>query len=139
KDGVLVCLHDDTLERTTDVAAVFPDRFTMDARSNRKQWLIADFTLAEIKRLDSGRWFDPKFAGQRVLTWQDAIDLVRGKKGMYPELKSPPLYKARGIDMVKLFVDAVKKSGMDTTDSLRRTPVIIQSFDEASVRRVSQE
>src|SRR5205085_11649127 len=64
KDGVLVCLHDDTLERTTDVEEVFPDRFTMDARSNRKQWLIADFTLAELKRLDSGSWFDRKFAGE---------------------------------------------------------------------------
>src|SRR5262245_54191579 len=26
KDGVLVCLHDLTLERTTDVATLFPDR-----------------------------------------------------------------------------------------------------------------
>ena len=26
-DGVLVCLHDTTLERTTDVQEVFPDRF----------------------------------------------------------------------------------------------------------------
>ena len=26
KDGVLICLHDDTLERTTNVAEVFPDR-----------------------------------------------------------------------------------------------------------------
>src|SRR6266850_4431247 len=26
KDGVLVCLHDDTLERTTNVAEVFKDR-----------------------------------------------------------------------------------------------------------------
>src|SRR5215510_6921995 len=26
KDGVLVCLHDDTLERTTNIAQVFSDR-----------------------------------------------------------------------------------------------------------------
>src|SRR5579862_4647661 len=26
KDGVLICLHDDTLERTTNIAEVFPDR-----------------------------------------------------------------------------------------------------------------
>ena len=78
-----------------------------------------------------------EFAGERILTWQEAIDLVRGKRGMYPELKSPPLYTARGLDMVKLFVDAVKKNGMDTADSLRSTPVIIQSFDEAAVRRAT--
>src|SRR5687767_1614022 len=47
KDGVLICLHDDTLDRTTNVEEVFPDR---------KPWLAVDFTLAEIKRLDAGRW-----------------------------------------------------------------------------------
>src|SRR5678815_927111 len=31
KDGVLVCLHDDTLERTTNVEEVFPDRVVVDA------------------------------------------------------------------------------------------------------------
>src|SRR5262245_14280061 len=30
KDGVLVCLHDDSLERTTNVEAVFPDRFSQE-------------------------------------------------------------------------------------------------------------
>ena len=31
RDGVLICLHDDTLERTSNVAEVFPDRFTPHA------------------------------------------------------------------------------------------------------------
>src|SRR6266508_6649776 len=68
KDGVLVCLHDDTLERTTNIADVFPDRAmaeTPGRMTMMKRWLANDFTLAEIKRLDGGRWFDPKFAGQR--------------------------------------------------------------------------
>src|SRR5207342_3109179 len=30
KDGALICLHDDTLQRTTNVASVFPDRFSHD-------------------------------------------------------------------------------------------------------------
>jgi len=71
KDGELVCLHDDTLERTTDVASVFPDRFTVKSpgqRSAVKEWIANDFTLAEIKRLDAGRWFHEKFAGERVPT-----------------------------------------------------------------------
>jgi len=65
------------------------------------------------------------------------IALVRGKAGIYPELKSPPLYTARGVDMEKLFVALVKKHGFDTAASLKTMPVIIQSFDEATVRRVS--
>jgi len=68
-----------------------------------------------------------------------AQGLVRGKAGVYPELKSPPLYTRRGLDMVRIFVDSVKKLGLDRPDSLKSTPVIIQSFDEGSVRRVSTE
>src|SRR5262245_19983890 len=51
KDGVLICLHDDTLERTTNVEDVFPDRYSRDnaGRNGAKQWIANDFTLAEIK------------------------------------------------------------------------------------------
>src|SRR5918992_375823 len=56
KDGVLVCIHDLTLERTTNVEEVFPDRFTEDTSSGTpvRRWLVNDFTLAEIKRLEAG-------------------------------------------------------------------------------------
>lgn len=141
RDGVLVCLHDDTLNRTSNVAAIFPQRFTTTAAGSAaaKRWLANDFTLAEIRQLDMGRWFDERFSGQRIVTWQEAIDLVRGKAGLYPELKSPPLYASRGIDMVDLFVESVKKNGLDRPESLKTTPMIIQSFDEPTVRRVAAE
>jgi len=141
KDGVLVCLHDDTLERTTNIADVFPDRpsATVPGRGPAKRWLANDFTLDEIRRLDAGRWFDAKFTGLRVPTFDDMIALVRGHAGLYPELKSPPLYTARGIDMEKIFVGVVKKNGLDNAASLKTTPVIIQSFDEATIRRVAAD
>ena len=137
KDNVLICLHDDTLERTTNVAEVFPDRAsaataaTESTRRPGKHWLANDFTLAEIKRLDAGKWFNPKFAGEKILTFEEMIALVRGHGGIYPELKSPPLYTSRGVDMEKIFVSVVKKLGLDTPASLKTMPVIIQSFDEA--------
>jgi glycerophosphoryl diester phosphodiesterase len=143
KDGVLICLHDDSLERTSDVEDVFPTRFTTTetARGTRRRWLANDFTLAEIRQLDFGRWRDPKFAGARIVTWQEAIDLVRAHPGvgLYPELKSPPLYTGRGIDMMRLFVDSVKKNGLDRPESLKATPVIVQSFDEPTIRRAARE
>ena len=141
KDGALICLHDDTLERTTNVKDVYPDRFSKDVtgRGGEKRWVANDFTVEEIKKLDAGSWRDAKFAGARVPTWEEMVALVRGKAGVYPELKSPPLYTGRGLDMVKIFVDSVKKLGLDRPESLKATPVIIQSFDEASVRRVSRE
>jgi glycerophosphoryl diester phosphodiesterase len=52
-DGVLICLHDDTLERTTDVEEVFPSRFVLNQRTGAREWLAVDFTLDEIKRLDA--------------------------------------------------------------------------------------
>lgn len=48
RDGVLILMHDDTLVRTTDAAARFPDR---------KPWTVGNFTLAEIQTLDAGAWF----------------------------------------------------------------------------------
>jgi len=139
KDGALICLHDDTLERTTNIKEVFPDRFSRDSagRGGAKQWIANDFTVDEIKRLDAGSWRDAKFAGARVPTWEEMVTLVRGKAGVYPELKSPPLYAKRGLDMEKIFVASVKKMGLERPESLKSTPVIIQSFDEPSVRRVA--
>jgi glycerophosphoryl diester phosphodiesterase len=139
KDNVLICLHDDTLERTTNIADVFPDRPSTNVRTRQpgKHWLANDFTIAEVKTLDAGKWFKPEFSGQHIQTFQDAIDLVRGKAGLYPELKSPELYKSRGVDQVKLFVDVMKKNGLEKPESLRTTPVIIQSFDEEAIRRVA--
>src|SRR3954468_18328033 len=144
KDGQLICIHDDSLERTTNAAEVFPDRSTtiaLGSRTPAQHWLVNDFTLAEVKRLDAGKWFKPEYGGARLLTFQEAIDLVRAHPGfgMYPELKSPQLYKSRGIDQVKLFVAAVKKNGLEKPGSLQTTPVIIQSFDEEAIRRVAVE
>jgi glycerophosphoryl diester phosphodiesterase len=139
KDNVLFCMHDDTLERTTNVADVFPNRASTGVRTRQpgKHWLGNDFTMAEIKRLDAGKWFKPEFAGQHIQTFQDAIDLVRGKAGLYPELKSPEFYKSRGVDQVKLFVDIMRKNGLEKPESLKTTPIIIQSFDEEAIRRVA--
>src|SRR5262245_13441804 len=141
KDGVLVCLHDDTLERTTNIAQVFPDRpsANVPGRGPAKRWLANDFTVEDIRKLDAGGWFDAKFAGQRVPTFLEMIEIVRGKAGLYPELKSPPLYIARGVDMEQIFVKTIKQAGLDKPESLKTTPVIIQSFDWDTVRRVSKD
>jgi glycerophosphoryl diester phosphodiesterase len=140
RDSQLICIHDDTLERTTNVVELFPDRGRTDPQlSPGRHWLVNDFTLDEIRTLDAGKWFKPEFAGARIQTFQEAIDLVRGQAGLYPELKSPQLYKSRGIDQVKLFVDVVRRNGLETPESLRTTPMIIQSFDEEATRRVASD
>ncbi len=74
---------------------------------------------------------DKKFAGTRILTFQEAIDLVRGKAGLYPELKDPEFYRQRGVDPVKLFADIVKKNGLEADP---KTPLVLQSFDDATLK-----
>jgi glycerophosphoryl diester phosphodiesterase len=132
KDGHLVCLHDETLERTTDVEAVFPDRFQQEG--SRRRWYVADFTLDEIQQLDAGSWFDPAFAGARIPTWQEAIDLVRGRAGLYPETKAPEAYGARGFSMERLVMELLRRNGLDQPGADPTTPVIIQSFSQQSLQ-----
>ncbi|MHC1743525.1 MAG: glycerophosphodiester phosphodiesterase [Syntrophobacteraceae bacterium] len=48
RDGELLVVHDDTLDRTSNVARVFP---------RRRPWRVCDFSLEEIRQLDFGSWF----------------------------------------------------------------------------------
>lgn len=52
RDGIPVVIHDESLTRTTDVAA----KFAGDLRE-RRGFLVADFDLVEIQTLDAGAWF----------------------------------------------------------------------------------
>jgi glycerophosphoryl diester phosphodiesterase len=60
RDGVPVVLHDETLTRTTDVAA----RFAGDPR-RRDGYRLADFDFSEVQTLDAGSWFVAGEGGPR--------------------------------------------------------------------------
>ena len=71
-DGVPVVFHDDTLERTTDGEGPVRER-----------------TLAELKELDAGSWFDPRFRGTSVPTLAEVLQGPgRRALGIYPEVKA---------------------------------------------------
>lgn len=72
-DGQVVVFHDATVDRTTDGTGE-----------------VAAMTVAELKRLDAGRWFDPRFAGERVPTLREVFDWAAGKIGLLLELKYSP-------------------------------------------------
>lgn len=83
-DEEIVVMHDTTLERTTDVAEVFPDRAPYD---------VGDFTMEEIGRLDAGSSFDDEFAGEPVPTLREALDrLEELDMNLLLEVKEPSLY-----------------------------------------------
>ncbi len=87
KDNQLVAFHDDNLQRTTNIATVFP---------NRVDDAISDFTLAELRKLDVGSWFNQKnpdraktaFEHLKILTLKDIIHIAEGKKLQYHPEKS---------------------------------------------------
>ncbi len=84
-DGLLFLMHDDAMTRTTDVAAKFPDRVPAP---------FSTYTLAEIRTLDAGSFFerdDPfgqvaagavsrsdldSFVGEKVPTLREAFELT---------------------------------------------------------------
>lgn len=73
-DGEIVVIHDPKLDRTTDGTG------SVTAR-----------TLAELRALDAGSWFDPFFAGTRIPTLDEALALVARYDGRaYLEFKSAP-------------------------------------------------
>jgi glycerophosphoryl diester phosphodiesterase len=129
KDRQIVCLHDNSLERTTDVEEVFPDRFRRMGDA-APRWMLEDFTLAEIKRLDAGVWFDQKFRGTRIPTFGETIDALRGRSGLFIELKTPERYD--GIEQLILAELAAKGLGRPGADA--RTPVLLQSFTASSLQ-----
>lgn len=64
KDGKLVVFHDTTLGRTTDG----PDR------------PLAEFTWEQLRELDAGSWFDPRFADLRIPSLEETFELIRDRK-----------------------------------------------------------
>jgi glycerophosphoryl diester phosphodiesterase len=72
KDGVPMVLHDYTLDRTTDATNLW----------GSAKIALASKSVAELKALDAGKWFDPKFAGTRLSTLAEALDTIQGGGGM---------------------------------------------------------
>ncbi|MDD4102452.1 MAG: glycerophosphodiester phosphodiesterase family protein [Kiritimatiellae bacterium] len=69
-DNEIICLHDQTLERTAGVSGK-----------------PSDFTLAEIKKLDAGSWKGQQFAGERIPALAETLALAQDGKEIYVEIK----------------------------------------------------
>jgi glycerophosphoryl diester phosphodiesterase len=89
KDGAVILMHDDTLERTTN-----------------GQGRVADCTLAEIRTLDAGGWFEWRFGGERVPTLQEALVVldVAGLRAIV-EVKPSPGWEAETGRAVAALLD----------------------------------
>ena len=154
KDGVLICSHDAELSRTTNIEEVFPDRAAVrnaDAKGPKKGWYAIDFSLAEIKRLDAGSWFNranpfaarKEYAGLAVPTLEEAIGIVGNRARLYIEMKYVPFYESMGKDMVDSLARVLKSqrpeaAGLAGKDGDLLPPLFIQSFSKASLLKLKK-
>jgi glycerophosphoryl diester phosphodiesterase len=105
-DGVPVVIHDGVLTRTTD-----------------GEGDVNAFPLRQLQALDAGSWFSPAFAGQRLPTLRQAMELLCGRTIPYIELKSP--------DTASPVVALLQEMGMTGQ-------VVIMSFYERLVQEIVQ-
>jgi len=77
KDGHIVSVHNATV-----------DSYTKDVTGP-----VKNFTLAELKALDIGSRVGPEWKAERIPTFDEILDLAKGKIGIYLDLKNAPVDK----------------------------------------------
>ena len=110
-DGHVVVIHDAKLDRTTDGRGP-----------------VRELPLGEIRRLDAGRWRGAEFAGERVPTLEETLDLVLPRAMLNLELKS------EGEDARMLALETV--AAVSQRRELER--VVFSSFDMPTLVRVRE-
>ncbi|MEK4213396.1 glycerophosphodiester phosphodiesterase [Bacillus wiedmannii] len=116
KDGHLVAMHDETVNRTTNGTG-----------------LVKEHTLEEIKQLNAGSFFYEKhpslakkeFENANVPTLEEIIKTFGHNANYYIETKSPDEYPS----MEEKLLEIIKHYGINDK-------VIIQSFSEASLQKI---
>lgn len=75
-DGVLVVIHDETVDRTSNGRGP-----------------VRELSWAELRHLDAGSYFDPRFAGEAIPTLSDVLLLLQDKPAtLVIEIKDPHFY-----------------------------------------------
>ena len=90
-DGAVVVIHDSDLKKI-----------------GGSDLTVAGATLAELRQVDIGSWFDPAFADQRVPTLEEVLELCRDRIGVNIELK----YYGKQKRLEERVAEVVERSGM---------------------------
>jgi len=117
KDGRIVIMHDNTLNRTTD-----------------KKGAIIDMSLDEIKKADAGSWFAKEFANERVPTLREFLDLIKRKAIAVIEIKPDNITDkvikdiedadAAGDVLLQSFYPAAVKASLEISPRIPRALLI---------------
>ena len=115
RDRRVVVIHDDAVDRTTDGGGS-----------------VADFTLEELKRLDAGAWFDPRFAGERIPTLAEVFGAVGEEMGINIEIKGGAVEPDFPSDAIERQVTRL------ISERNARHRVLVSSFDRDALIRVRE-
>lgn len=126
-DGVLVVLHDDTLDRTAR------------GPSGSCTGLVAEKTLAQLQECEVGSWFneanpdraDPAFADLKIPTLEEVLDRYGTDVRYYIETKAPDAQTG----MEAALIDLLDTAGLGSPEADSRQ-VLIQSFSAESLRLI---
>jgi len=114
KDGQIVVMHDDTLDRTTN-----------------GRGKVSDYTLKELKQFDAGSWFAPQFSGEHIPTLVEVLELAKGKILVNIEIKDESLGRYKITDLADRALQEVTKAGMEDR-------VIYVSFYPVALERIQE-
>lgn len=114
KDGIPVVIHDETLDRTTNGAG-----------------LVADYSLAELKKLDAGFWFGDEHAGEQIPTLEEVLAFAKGKIALNIEIKTEAVTDERSGGIEEKALDLVKKYAMEDY-------VLFSSFDYRAISHLKE-
>jgi len=92
-DGSLVLLHDAEVDRTTD-----------------GHGSLSSMTLAEVKKLDAGTWFDREFTGTVIPTLDEVLDWSRNRLALLIELKN---YPQRDVAFINQFAATILRNNAE--------------------------
>ncbi|WP_185861810.1 glycerophosphodiester phosphodiesterase [Peribacillus cavernae] len=114
KDGKLIAMHDERLDRTTNGTG-----------------LVKDYTLEQLKQLDAGSWFNeqypqyanPEYAGLQIPTLEDVFQKFGKNKKYYIETKSPEVYPGMEKELLRLVNEY----------DINKETLLVQSFSPASL------
>jgi len=109
RDRAPVVIHDESVDSTTDGSG-----------------LVGEKTLAEIKELDAGAYFDTRFAGERVPTLAEVFEAVGDRLLINVELKGMG-WNADGLEAI--VAGLIARHGLTGR-------VIISSFNPIRLRRM---
>ncbi len=128
KDEVPVCIHDETVDRTSESTG-----------------RVDSFTLAEMRAMDFGTWFNtanptlakPEFAGAKIVPLEEQLDCylrLNPKMRFHVETKD-----SAGGRAEQIFFDLLKRKGLlvtgDPAKKVTTTTMLLQSFDIGSLER----